>query len=68
MSRFRDRALDNARFDGFGVKGTTVDISASASHLGEASIKDENYRGCDVFGYMDFVIAASKDCKLSSDE
>lgn len=38
--RFRDRALDNRKFNALGVKGLTVDISSTASHLGEASIKD----------------------------
>jgi len=63
ISRFRDRALENGRVKQLGIKGTTVDISSSASHLGEASIKDENYKGCDVFGYMDYVLnKVSKDC------
>lgn len=63
--RFRDRALDNARFSDLGKKGLTVDISSTASHLGEASIKDENYKGCDIFGYMDYVInQISHDCSI----
>ena len=40
-----------------------MDISRDGSHLGEASLKDENYKGCDVYGYMDYVINnCSKDC------
>ena len=63
VSRFRERALPNRRVEGVGVKGVTTDISVTGSHLGEASIKDENFRSCDVFGYMDYVIDhCSKDC------
>lgn len=65
MDRFRERSLKNDRFLDLGVKGVTVDISSSASHLGESSIKDENYKGCEMFGYMDYVIKKiSKDCSV----
>jgi len=64
-SRFRDRALENCRFANLGKIGLTIDISSTASHLGEASIKDENYKGCDIFGYMDYVInQISHDCSI----
>jgi hypothetical protein len=50
-SRFRDRALDNGRFSALGKKGLTI--------------KDENYKGCDTFGYMDYVInQISRDCSI----
>ncbi len=62
-SRFRNQSLPNRRLERVGMKGVTVDISTTGSHVGEASIKDENYRACDIFGYMDYVIDhCSKDC------
>ena len=62
VSRFRNRALDSEKVQSEWPKGVSVDISETGSHLGEASIKEENYRACDVFGYMDFVINNSNDC------
>ena len=44
-----------------------MDISSTGSHLGEANIKDENYRACDIFGYMDYVIERkSLDCERAN--
>ena len=48
------------------VERLTVDISDTGSHLGEASVKEENYRACDVFGFMDYVVERSKDCNKTS--
>lgn len=39
-SRFRDRAIKNSKYSEFGIKNLTVDISKTASHLGQASLKD----------------------------
>lgn len=69
VRRFRQRALSNNRLSeelgGDEGKGVTVDISKTASHLGEGSAAEENLKGCDMFGYMDYVInRISKDCKL----
>ena len=65
VSRFRDRASESRKLKAIGTKGLSVDISETGSHLGESSIKDENYRACDVFGYMDYVIEElSKDCNV----
>jgi hypothetical protein len=47
------------------VERLTVDISDTGSHLGEASVKEENYRACDVYAYMDYVLERSKDCRLT---
>jgi hypothetical protein len=66
VSRLRDRAVANAKIEGLGGNGAVVSISATGSHLGEASIQDENYRACDVFGYMDYVLECSKDCRVIS--
>lgn len=45
----------------------TVNISESASHLGEASIKDENLKACEIYGLMDYVInKISLDCELKN--
>lgn len=50
--------------EGVGLKGITTAISETGSHVGEASISEENMRACDVFGYMDYVVDyGSKDCK-----
>lgn len=49
-----------------GVPMASVSISSTGSHLGEASIKDENYRICDIYGYMDHVIDnCSRDCQMT---
>ena len=56
--------MDSSRVDHVGTKNLSVDISETGSHLGEASIKDENYRACNVFGYMDYVVDyQSRDCR-----
>ena len=64
-SRFRDRAVKNGRSED-GELGLLVNISESGSHLGEANVRDENYRACDVFGYMDYVVESSKDVRIVS--
>lgn len=56
--------MDSSRVDHVGTKNLSVDISETGSHLAEASIKDENYRACNVFGYMDYVVEyQSRDCR-----
>ena len=55
--------MDSSRVEHVGIKNVSVDISETGSHLGEASIKDENYRACNIFGYMDYVVDyQSRDC------
>ena len=63
-SRFRDRAVNNNKLEDT-FERLMVDISDTGSHLGEASVKEENYRACDVFGYMDYVLERSKDCRAT---
>ena len=61
VSRFRDRAIASGKVEG---RGVSVDVSDSGSHLGEASVRDENERACEVFGWMDYVVEGrSKDCR-----
>ena len=61
--RFRERVVANSRLGELGKKGLTVDISETASHLGEVVVADENMKGCEMFAYMDYVLnEASKDC------
>ena len=63
-SRFRDRAVANNKLE-IEVDRLIVDISDTGSHLGEANVKEENYRACDVFGYMDYVVDKSRDCRAT---
>jgi oligopeptidase B len=40
VKRFRQRSIENGRFETVGLKGITVDVSKTASHLGETSLSD----------------------------
>ena len=55
--------MPRSRVSEIGNKGVIADISKSGSHLGEATTKDENYKGCELYGFMDYVLEKSNDCK-----